>query len=75
MSDYQDKLGDLCHEYGCSDVHEMIEEYGLDSCVPCICMNDGCMATYEYEPDSWMGWCDECGTNSVKSFLILEGII
>ena len=38
---------------------------------PSICMNEGCDATYDYEPDSTTGWCDECETNTVKSAIEL----
>ena len=42
-----------------------------DGVCPSICMNEGCDATYDYEPDSTTGWCDECETNTVKSAIEL----
>lgn len=32
-----------------------------------ICMNEGCDYTTTVEPDCSDGWCEECGTNTVKS--------
>lgn len=75
MSSNQDKIDKLCEEYGFDDSQEMLEEMTMMSVVPAICMNDGCDATYEYEPDCTAGWCGECEENTVKSILILEGII
>lgn len=65
----------LTEEYGYDDGIAMLEEFGDVSIVPAICMNKDCDATYEYEPDQDRGWCSECNTNSVKSLLILMGVI
>jgi hypothetical protein len=56
-------------------LEDFLEQYALESCVPAICMNKNCDAVYEYEPDQDRGYCEECETNSVKSGLILLGII
>lgn len=40
-----------------------------------ICMNQGCDYTTEMENDQDRGWCDECGTNSMVSFLRLKDLI
>jgi hypothetical protein len=69
------KVNDLCQEYGFDSSLEMAEEFFNEGTVPGICMNPGCSATYEYEPDQDKGWCEECGTNSVKSLFVLMGII
>tara|TARA_R110000751_G_scaffold93651_1_gene182799 strand:- start:546 stop:761 length:216 start_codon:yes stop_codon:yes gene_type:complete len=69
------KLQKLIEEYGYDDGIAMLEEYGDISIVPAICMNKDCDAMYEYEPDQDKGWCSECNTGSVKSLLILMGII
>ena len=69
------KLQKLIEEYGYDDGIAMLEEYGDISIVPAICMNKDCDARYEYEPDQDKGWCSECNTGSVKSLLILMGII
>lgn len=57
------------------DVMEMLEEAVVDSVAPGICMNPGCSYTTQVEPDSDSGWCEECSTNSVKSCLMIAGIM
>ena len=47
----------------------------LDGACPGICMNKGCDYTTEVEPDQDAGYCENCGTRSVKSGLVLLGII
>lgn len=68
------KLNTLAHSYGMS-VSELLEEYALDSCVPAICMNSDCDYTTEMEPDQTRGYCEVCGKNTVKSALVLAGMI
>lgn len=69
-----EKLETLAEQYGYS-AEELLEEYGLDSIVPGICMNPGCEFTTEYEPDQREGWCGACGTTTVRSALVLAGFI
>lgn len=69
-----DKLTILADVYD-SSVEEMLEEYLAQSVVPGVCMNPDCDYTGEYEPDQREGWCDECGTSSVKGLLVLHGLI
>jgi len=64
------KLETLSEIEGMS-VEEMMETGLTDGRCPSICMNEGCDATYDYEPDSTTGWCDECETNTVKSAIEL----
>ncbi len=68
------KLETLAGQYGYS-VEELLEEYGAESLVPGICMNPGCEYVTEYEPDQREGWCGACGTKTVKSALVLAGVI
>jgi hypothetical protein len=70
----EDKLEILAKQYGYS-VGELLEEYGLDSTVPGICINEGCEYVTEYEPDQREGWCGTCGTTTVRSALVLAGVI
>jgi hypothetical protein len=46
-----------------------------DSVFPGICTNDGCDYTIENESDHDRSWCESCGTNAIKSALILAGLI
>ena len=64
------KLETLSEIEGMS-VEEMMESGLTDGVCPSICMNKGCEATYDYEPDSTNGWCDACETNTVKSAIEL----
>ena len=64
------KLETLSEIEGLS-VEEMMGIGLTDGRCPSICMNEGCDATYDYEPDSTTGWCDECETNTVKSAIEL----
>ena len=64
------KLETLSEIEGLS-VEEMMGIGITDGVCPSICMNEGCDATYDYEPDSTTGWCDECETNTVKSAIEL----
>jgi hypothetical protein len=68
------KLDRLASVWGVT-LTEFIEEYALDEVVPGICMNPGCDYTTEVEPDQREGWCEECGTGSVKSGIVLAGLI
>ena len=64
------KLETLSEIEGLS-VEEMMGIGLTDGVCPSICMNEGCDATYDYEPDSTNGWCDACETNTVKSAIEL----
>lgn len=67
------KIDDLLEDEGMTE-EQFIENYMLDSIVPGICMNEGCSATYLYEPDSRKGHCQECNTKTVESGLSLLGL-
>jgi len=69
------KLNDLASIEGFEDPMDMLEEAVYDSVVPAICMNPGCEYTTGMEPDQDQGWCEACSTNTVKSCLVLAGII
>lgn len=56
-------------------VTSFIEEYALDEVVPGICMNPSCDYTTRVEPDQREGWCEECGSPSVRSGIVLAGIL
>ena len=69
------KLDTLIEIEGYDSFEEMAEAVFSDSVSPGICTNDGCRYTTEVEPDQDRGWCEECGTNTVKSALVLAGFI
>jgi len=66
-------MDELLEEYGMDDIMQFISEFGHDSIVPGICTE--CGASYEYEPDQDKGFCEECGSNTVVSGLILMGVM
>jgi hypothetical protein len=57
------------------DVMEMLEQATMDSICPGICANKGCNYTTDVEPDCRGGYCEECGTQTVRSALVLAGMI
>lgn len=69
------KLDTLYSNWGVTDRMAALEHFMFDGLCPAICMNDGCDYTTDMEPDQDHGWCDDCGTNSMKSAMILEGVI
>ena len=69
------KLETLANNEGFSDVQDFLEEFVYDSVCPGICMNPGCDYTTGVEPDQNKGWCEFCNTNTVKSGMMLAGII
>ena len=68
------KLDELARDWGLT-AHAFVEEYALDDVVPGICMNPDCDYTTEVEPDQREGWCEECETRSVRSGIVLAGLI
>jgi hypothetical protein len=69
------KLDELVASEGYDCLEELLEAIILDSVSPGICVNPGCNYTTEVEPDQDRGYCEECRTQTVKSALILAGII
>jgi len=75
LSKDQQKLAKLLEIEGYDSLEEMADAVFSDSVSPGICTNDDCDFTTEVEPDQDRGWCDECSTNTVKSALMLTGLI
>ena len=71
----QEKLETLAENEGYDSVDDMIEAASIDSVVPAICVNIDCDYSTGMEPDQDRGWCENCKTNTVKSCLILMGVI
>ena len=63
----------LAQQWGYLCPNELAADYAFDSLVPAICMD--CDYSTEYEPDQDKGHCENCSSNSVKSILILQGVI
>ena len=69
------KLLILAETEGYADVADFLEDYGPDSVVPAICMAPDCDRTAELEPDQRAGFCEACGPPSMKSGLVIAGMI
>lgn len=69
------KLQKLAQSEGFASGIELIAARGVDSVFPGICMNPDCDHTVDVEGDQEEGYCDECDTGTVKSGLVLAGII
>ena len=65
----------LDHLLKCEGItaEEFLERFAFDGLVPCVCVQ--CGHTTDHEPDQDRGWCDECEANTMKSGLILMGIM
>ena len=68
-------MDELVASEGYDCLEELLEAVISDSVSPGICVNLGCDYTAEVEPDQDRGYCEECRTQTVKSALILAGII
>jgi hypothetical protein len=69
------KLRTLMEIEGYDDLVAFLIDNGTDSVCPGICVNNGCDFTTEVEPDQDRGHCEVCGTQTVKSALVLAGLI
>jgi len=55
-------------------VDEMLNQYATDSVVPGICMK--CSLVFDScEPDATGNWCDDCEGETVRSILVLAGVM
>lgn len=71
----QKTLEALAEAEGYDEVIDMLESATFDSIVPAICTDDCCGLIQESEPDARANYCEECEQNTVKSCLVLAGII
>jgi hypothetical protein len=72
------KLITLAQVEGYDSLDELLQAAALDSVSPAICVNPDnpqCNYTCGMEPDEDRGWCEECSRNTMKSALILAGVI
>jgi hypothetical protein len=75
MSLSNEKLKKLLEVGGFADDLAFMQAALSDAVCLAICMNSDCSYTEDLEPDQTRGWCPECQTNSMKSGLILAGVI
>lgn len=76
MSADAQKLATLAKSEGFAEVDDFLNRWEMhDSLIPAICMNEDCDLHEEYEPDQTQGFCHNCGTSTMKSALVLAGMI
>ena len=72
---YQEKLQRLADQHDYVNIDEMLEMACMDGVAPAICIEPGCNHTGYMEPDG-DGECPKCKKGpTVKSCLLLAGII
>lgn len=69
----EEKLHQLADDYGYGSIGEMLEMATYNSVSPAIC--DNCGSTAELEPDAINCPCEDCGSDSVSSCLVIAGFI
>jgi hypothetical protein len=62
----------FCECCGFSDVPELIDRYLLRERCPALCLT--CGYVEEKEPETF-GWCPVCDSDTMRSALILAGIL
>lgn len=69
-------IQDILDDEGYTDVAAFLEDYAYESVVPGKCMSAECgWVITRCEPDLTNGWCEGCGQQTVKSSLVLIGIV
>jgi hypothetical protein len=66
-------IKELMEDYGYTELDALVAECVYDSVSPAICTV--CGYTTDMEPDQDRGWCEICEKGTVKSALILLGMI
>ena len=69
------KLVTLAEPEGYAEVADFLEDHGLGSVVPAICVASDCDHNADLEPDQRAGFCEACGRASMKSGLVIVGMI
>lgn len=78
MTNDTEKLLILTEEEGFDDPLALLEDSMTDSVVPGICVNPEnleCSYICRVEPDQDKGYCENCRANTVKSCIVLGGIL
>ncbi len=74
----QQKLATLLQIEGYDDFAALAQAVVSDTVSPAICINPdnpSCNFMCEMEPDQDAGWCEECRKQTLKSALVLGGLI
>ena len=71
----EEKLLTLAKAEGFENVDDMVTSVAMNGVVPAICMTPDCDHVEGMEPDQARGWCPECEDNTMKSCLVLKGLL
>jgi hypothetical protein len=63
----------ICEGWGFRDVPELIDRYLFKEACPAICLTCGHIA--EKRPDALAGWCAICDTDTMRSAMVLAGVL
>ena len=70
------KVTALLEDSGFNSLEEFLDSpMANDSVVPGICIRKNCDYTTDVESDADRSYCEKCGTKSVKSIMVLLGLI
>lgn len=70
----EEKLNTLAQIEGLG-VMAMLEKATFDGIAKGICVHPGCDYTTDVEPDMDAGYCEVCGNQTVKSCLVIAGVM
>jgi hypothetical protein len=63
----------ICKRWGYRDVPELIDKYLFKETCPAVCLKCGNVA--EKSADALTGWCSVCDRYTMRSALVLAGIL
>jgi hypothetical protein len=69
------KLVKVCAAEGFTTVDDLLALAVADSVCPAICMTEGCDYVAPMESDQEEGYCENCGSTTMVSVLVLAGLI
>ncbi len=64
----------IADDYECGDIDDLIVETATEVDGPGACIECGDVFDHVLV-DQTGGWCDECGKESIKSLLVLAGVV
>jgi hypothetical protein len=75
LSNKASKLIKVCEAEGFATIDDLVALTVADSMCPAICMTEGCDYIAPMESDQEEGYCENCGSNTMVSVLVLAELI
>jgi hypothetical protein len=75
LSNKASKLIKVCEAEGFATIDDLVALTVADSMCPAICMTEGCDYVAPMESDQEEGYCENCGSNTMVSVLVLAELI